>query len=190
MGLAIDIDPGQNAYLFDHSVPNADFWVSLFENLFKHATKLYGGEPLAAVTMYQWSQQSSTEELFKRVSAASQSFAQLLVLSANAHGDESATGEISTKLSRVGYEGDALKTAAHEVAVADHHFHQQAGRAHAKGATNLTEEMVIALRDVAGLAWGGAELSPIENGDFMHFDCRQTTFGHAVFSKKAPGKNK
>jgi hypothetical protein len=54
------------------------------------------------------------------------------------------------------------------------------GRAHAQAPTNLTQEMVIALRDVAGLAWGGTEMISIENGDFMHFDCRLTDFGHAV----------
>jgi hypothetical protein len=181
MGLAIDIDPGQNPYLFDHSVANADFWVGLFEHLFRHATKLYGGEPLSAATMNQWSQQCSTEELFQRVSASSQSFAQMLALSERARGDESATGEIWRKLAPAGYEGEALKTAVHEVAVADHHFHQQQGRASAKAPTNLTQEMVIALRDVAGLAWGGTEMSSIENGDFMHFDCRLTDFGHAVY---------
>jgi hypothetical protein len=181
MGLAIDIEPGQNPYLFDHSIANADFWVGLFEHLFRHATKLFGGEPLTAATMNEWSKQSSTEELFQRVSAASQSFAQMLALSARARGDESATGEISTKLAHAGYEGEALKTAVHEVAVANHHFHQQEGRASAKAPTNLTQEMVIALRDVAGLAWGGTEMSSIENGDFMHFDCRLTDYGHAVY---------
>jgi hypothetical protein len=25
-----------------------------------------------------------------------------------------------------------------------------------------------------------------ENGDFMHFDCRNTSFGYAVYSKTAP----
>lgn len=181
MGLAIDIDPGQNPYLFDHSGANADFWVTLFEHQFRHATKLFGGLPLTAATMNQWSQQMSTEELFQRVKASSQSFSQMLALSARARGDESATGEISTKLAHAGYEGDALKTAVHEVAVADHHFHQQQGRSRAKGPTNLTQEMVIALRDVAGLAWGGTEMSSIENGDFMHFDCRLTDYGQKVY---------
>jgi len=181
MGLAIDIDPSQNPYLFDHSVANADFWVGLFEHLFQHATKLYGGEPLTAATLLKWSKESSTEELFPRVKASSQSFAQLLALSARAHGNESPTGEISRALVQVGYQGEALTTAVHEVAVADHHFHQQQGRAHAQAPTNLTQEMVTALRDVAGLAWGGTEMSSIENADFMHFDCRLTDYGNAVY---------
>ncbi|HEX4417177.1 MAG TPA: hypothetical protein VH165_04720 [Kofleriaceae bacterium] len=180
VGLAIDIDPGQNPYFFDHSVANADFWVGLFERLFQYATKLYGGEALTAKTMETWSKETSTEELFPRIKASSQSFAKLLELSVRAHGDESPTGEIARSLVRVGYEGDALKTATHEVAVADHHFHQQQGRKDAKQATNLTQELVIALRDVAGLAWGGTEMSTIENGDFMHFDCRLTDFGQSV----------
>jgi hypothetical protein len=180
VGLAIDIDPGQNPYFFDHSVANADFWVGLFERLFQYATKLYGGEALTAKTMDTWSKETSTEELFPRIKASSQSFAKLLELSVRAHGDESPTGEIARSFVRVGYEGDALKTATHEVAVADHHFHQQQGRKDAKQATNLTQELVIALRDVAGLAWGGTEMSTIENGDFMHFDCRLTDFGQSV----------
>jgi hypothetical protein len=44
----------------------------------------------------------------------------------------------------------------------------------------------VALRDVAGLAWGGTEMSTIQNGDFMHFDCRNDEFGKAVVSKTAP----
>jgi hypothetical protein len=105
----------------------------------------------------------------------------MLTLSRRARGDEAATGEISRALAAVGYQGDALRTAVHEIAVADHHFHQQQGRANAQAPTNLTQEMVIALRDVAGLAWGGTEMSSIENGDFMHFDCRLTDFGNSVY---------
>jgi hypothetical protein len=181
MGIAVDIDPGQNPYLFDHSVPNADFWVTLFEHLFQHATKMFGGDPLTAATMDDWSKKSSTEELFPRIAASSKSFQLLLELSARANNDEKPTGEIYKKLAAAGYEGEALKTATHEVAVANHHFHQQEGRAHASAPTNLTQELVIALRDVAGLAWGGSEMSSVENGDFMHFDCRLTDYGNTVY---------
>ena len=30
--------------------------------------------------------------------------------------------------------------------------------------------------------WGGTEMSSTENGDFMHFDLRNTTYGHQVLS--------
>lgn len=49
---------------------------------------------------------------------------------------------------------------------------------------------MIALRDVAGLAWGGTEMSMIENGDFMHFDCRLTDFGHSVYRAGAAAHKK
>jgi hypothetical protein len=193
MGLAIDIDPGQNPYFFGHSVANADFWVGLFERLFQYATRMYGGDALTAATMLAWSKESSSEELFPRIAAASASFAKLLELSARAHGNESPAGEISIALRTAGYRDDQLKTAIHEVAVANHHFHQQQGRKDANQATNLTQELVIALRDVAGLAWGGTEMSMVENGDFMHFDCRLTDFGNSVYvaaaaSHKKPAK--
>jgi hypothetical protein len=74
--------------------------------------------------------------------------------------------------------------------VADCNFHLQQGRKDAKQATNLTQELLIALRDVAGLAWGGTEMSMIENGDFMHFDCRLTDFGQSVYLAGAAAHKK
>jgi hypothetical protein len=55
---------------------------------------------------------------------------------------------------------------------------------HREGATGLTthtQDLVVALRDVAGFMWGGTEMSSVENGDFMHFDLRNTSFGDAVY---------
>ncbi|HEX7839663.1 MAG TPA: hypothetical protein VF469_19440, partial [Kofleriaceae bacterium] len=37
-----------------------------------------------------------------------------------------------------------------------------------------------------GLSGGGTKMSMRENGDFMHFDCRNTAFGYAVYAKTAP----
>lgn len=53
-------------------------------------------------------------------------------------------------------------------------------RGQAESLTNHSQELLIALRDVAGLAWGGAEMSGNENGDFMHIDCRQDNFGRVL----------
>lgn len=58
--------------------------------------------------------------------------------------------------------------------------------ASAEELTNISMDLLVALRDVAGLAWGGTEMSSVENGDFMHFDCRQTQFGDAVYDRKSP----
>ncbi len=40
------------------------------------------------------------------------------------------------------------------------------------GFLDLDRDLVIALRDVAGLAWGASDFGGSANGDFMHFDCR------------------
>lgn len=49
-------------------------------------------------------------------------------------------------------------------------------------------EPLLALRDAAGLAWGGVEMSSNENGDFMHFDCRNDPFGKAVYDHARKNK--
>lgn len=188
LGLAVDIDPAQNPYLYDRNVDEPDFWIAYFEHLFEHATRLYGGDALTAKSMVVMSERMSTEELYQHVRVSSQSFGKLLELSARAHGDESPTGEIGTSLARVGYEGDTLTTATREIATADERFHQVKSRKNAKQVTNQSQELVIALRDVAGLAWGGTEMSPVENGDFMHWDVRLTDMGRAVIAAAAAAK--
>ena len=55
------------------------------------------------------------------------------------------------------------------------------GRDKADSLTTHSEELIVALRDVAGLAWGGTEMSHPVNGDFMHFDCRSDTLGNHLF---------
>lgn len=45
-----------------------------------------------------------------------------------------------------------------------------------QGFMNLRYELVEALRDHAGLSWGGCDLGARESGDFMHFDLRTPEF--------------
>jgi len=53
-------------------------------------------------------------------------------------------------------------------------------RGQAKGLTTQSTELIVALRDVAGLSWGGTEMSEGLSGDFMHFDCRGTAVGQRI----------
>ncbi len=46
-----------------------------------------------------------------------------------------------------------------------------------KGFLNLESPLVIALRDVAGLAWGAVDFGDGESGDMMHFDARRSGVG-------------
>lgn len=185
MGLAIDIDPTHNPYIFNESVgglthEQAMWWISTFEEMFRIATKVYGGEPIGPATLLEWSRTSSTEELFQRVQGASNAFRQFLQLSGRSK------EEIIAVLVGAGYSQDEANALVPSVQKAEARFHGGGGRQHAETITNIQQELLIALRDVAGLSWGGTEMSARENGDFMHFDCRDTEFGRAVYSRRAP----
>ena len=181
MGLAIDIQPAQNTYMFE----SASGWVSYFEELSTYAHKIFGGEILHPKTLFHWADEMSTEELYLKVKSGSDSFAQLLTYSHGLGGNEQ-NADLLEKIEKAGYKGAEAKKVAHKIALADKDFHLQEGRRNAAAPMNLNEEMLIALRDVAGLAWGGAEIAEGENGDFMHFDCRNTDFGNKVYHA---GKN-
>jgi hypothetical protein len=116
------------------------------------------------------------------VTATSNAFARYLELS------KQSKEEVVATLGKAGYSIDEANAELSNVQKAEELFHKADGRKAAKALTNIQEELLIALRDVAGLSWGGTEMSMRENGDFMHFDCRDTEFGRAVYSKKAPGK--
>jgi len=187
MGLAIDIDPAHNPYVFDEhptglTHDQAMWWIETFEQMFGIASRIYGGDPIDPKNLMDWSKTSSSEELIQRVSATSNALAKYLELS------KKPKEEILATLAKAGYSTDEANAELPNVQQALERFQKGGGRQHATALTNIREELLIALRDVAGLSWGGAEMSPLENGDFMHFDCRDTSFGHAVYSKKAPTK--
>lgn len=221
-GLAIDIDPSHNPYVFGGSkamdAKDADrktpiqiphFFNSVMELHLRRAAQLYdGGEPLTAAKLYQWSQEMSTEELFARVDRAQQALAKYLAepgkVQVGAALTETLKDKAAAKQQRK--DRDAAKVAAlAKLFVAKGYAHDEADKAAydwldfvedghdgrdaslwnnvSKGGQVLMthgKELVIALRDVAGFSWGGVEMSDKENGDFMHFDLRNTSYGQAV----------
>lgn len=54
------------------------------------------------------------------------------------------------------------------------------GRDPTRGFLNLHRDLVIALRDAAGLAWGAVDFGASESGDVMHFDCRRDGVGRVA----------
>ncbi len=52
-----------------------------------------------------------------------------------------------------------------------------AGRDPSAGFLRLHRDLVIALREVAGLAWGAVDFGTRESGDMMHFDARRSGVG-------------
>ena len=51
------------------------------------------------------------------------------------------------------------------------------GRDPLLGILSLSRDLVVALRDGAGLAWGAIDFGEAESGDLMHFDCRRDGVG-------------
>jgi hypothetical protein len=50
-------------------------------------------------------------------------------------------------------------------------------------AMNHSLDLVVALRDAAGLTWGGTEFSDHgDQADFMHFDCRNDALGKRAWN--------
>ena len=148
--------------------------------MYKIASKAYGTDALDSQKLWQMSQELSSEELVPRIRAASAGFGKLIDISVRAETSGS-KDEARSLLTSLGYKDKELDRNLNELISLNKNFHMQEGRKPAKQVTNLGEELVIALRDVAGLAWGGAELHPNENGDFMHFDCRWTGFGGVIY---------
>lgn len=54
------------------------------------------------------------------------------------------------------------------------------GRDPLKGFLNLHPDLVYALREVAGLAWGAIDFGPRASGDIMHFDLRTLGVGKVI----------
>lgn len=54
------------------------------------------------------------------------------------------------------------------------------GRDPRRGFLSLSRDLVVALRDDAGLAWGAVDFGATESGDIMHFDCRRDGVGRIL----------
>jgi hypothetical protein len=72
----------------------------------------------------------------------------------------------------------AANARGQEVQVSQSNF---TGRDPRKGFLNLPLDLVVALRDVAGLAWAAIDIGPRESGDVMHFDDRRSDSGAALY---------
>lgn len=171
MGLALDINMAQNAWFFrgggKHDQDN--------EALFAEAARMFGGAQLTASYLLQLSRTKSTEEMWAIVNQSSESIAKFLALvKRNSSGELDETKfKAEVKKLKPAWDDAKIEHAYQIGKGAEALFHDKNyGQQYARSVTNHKEEMLVALRDAAGLAWGGAEISGSVNGDFMHFDLR------------------
>jgi hypothetical protein len=183
MGLAIDIQPSQNPYIFrgkEGQTDTADDW---YESLIKIATNVYGGDQMSAKALGDWSKELSTEELYAKIDGTNGAISKYLELT-KADTETFVTTLTSSK-HHAYTESEARAIAGRRKGHWDKFHDAERKQSKAKSMTNLHEDMVIALRDVGGLAWGAGEFTAREggvNGDFMHFDCRNDAVGGGMLS--------
>ena len=181
MGLAIDIEPSQNPYIFrgkNGETDTADDW---YESLIKIATNVYGGEQMSAKTLGDWSKELSTEELYAKIDGTNGAISKYLELTKA--DTETFVQTLMASKHHTYSETEARAIAGRRKGHWDKFHDSERRQNKAKSMTNLHEDMVIALRDVAGLAWGAGEFTASEggvNGDFMHFDCRNDSVGSGM----------
>ncbi len=186
MGLAIDIDPSANGWVWDehhNSHPSMDKHLGF-------ASRLFGGRAFKAGTLDKLSDQTSTEELHAEVSTASGAFGNYLKWVKDWAKKYEADQKGTTTALVTELQSRGIKE-ADEAMVKDMMwfagwFNAASYRKGMSQLTTIKMPLLVALRDVAGLAWGGTEMGSSENGDFMHFDCRDTTFGNAVVKQMSP----
>jgi hypothetical protein len=188
-GLALDIDGGVNPYVFNGDSNDKDEANGIMAKHLRQAAQIYGGEPITPQGLAAWSEQMSTEELWARVQEASKSLGLYLALAERGDDNEifhafhdpppkgagypeKEARDAVIGVKRFGKKGWRDSVWQKDGGVKGRMFQDNTGRQNATGLMTHKMDMVVALRDVAGLAWGGTEMSPIENGDFMHFDLR------------------
>lgn len=177
MGLAIDIAPSQNAWFFRGEKTQAhDDWNM---RMFKEAARIFGGAAITPGLMHRLAETRSTEELWAIIHESSESIARYLSLCKRNRDGKLDEARFKRELHGVRADlSDAQIEAAYRFAIEqepDRWFHDaNLGQQDSRSITNHSEELLVALRDAGGLAWGGAEISGSVNGDFMHFDLRGT----------------
>ncbi len=185
MGMAMDIDPGVNPYTMPKGDGPAADWITWFyQTGFELGHRLgYGGDALNLDSLLEEGQQMSSEELHEHMLASSQSFARTVELSEQSDDDIKAA-LLAAREPYTDGPGDKgipslmekwfhpAKKMFHDAKSGERKFHE-----------TMTEskELIVALRDAAGLNWGGTEMSAGQNGDFMHFDTRNDSIGHTVY---------
>lgn len=190
-GLAIDLDPNKNPYVFATGSmtktvggKTGDSMDRIIANHLRYAAQIFGGEEVTPKTMMKWSKELSSEELTAKIDMASHSLTLYLALC------ETATDEVlETRFVNVGYPAAKAKKLAKSARKFGHSapgvrriWQDNMGRDNATGLTTHSTDLIVALRDVAGLSWGGTEMSEGASGDFMHFDCRGTSLGKKLYS--------
>jgi len=183
MGLAVDFDASRNPYVYPESdemlgaagKKGAEWWTITFDVAFAQAAQLFQGVTLSRELLVKWSKEMSSEELQAHVKSASTAIKAYIELAETK--DET---KIHDKFIAAGFSETQFAEALPDMLAFPSRFKDNFSR-NTSVISTQSVDLVVALRDAAGLAWGGTELDPNhDNGDFMHFDCRNEGIGAKV----------
>lgn len=197
MGLAIDFDPRRNPYVYAETefatMKAGEWWTVQFDILFAQAAQLYQAPTLSRANLVTWSKELSTEELHARVAAATKAIDQYFRDVETLSKDEmwkkfEAAGFTKEQFEDQTVDKKVEKGAYENAKVRMAQFKNGMNR-HTSMINTQSVELVTALRDAGGLTWGGTELTEAsDNGDFMHFDCRNEGIAQAITTWNASKK--
>lgn len=191
-GFAFDINAADNPWILTQD--GRDEGNQRTADVLERATTFMGyGTALEGKDLKKLREQMTTDELYAHLQASNVALRNYRMLA----GDEAAIraqwdmGTADVKAHDVAWwtkriaDDDALLVYQGKDDRTDSNWdHKDASN---KGFMTMREELVIALRDVAGLAWGGCDMGG-DSGDMMHFDGR--TIGDAEKLVKASKKAK
>jgi hypothetical protein len=180
MGMAIDIDPNVNPYTMPKGDGASGDWIYWFYTTgFELGKRLgFGGDALNLQSLYAEGKNMSSEELHDHMLASSKSFARTVEMSEKSDDEIKAALLAATPAYKESEIPQLIEKWFHP---AKKIYHNAKGDRKFHETMTESKELIVALRDAAGLNWGGTEMDPGQNGDFMHFDTRNDDLGHKVY---------
>jgi hypothetical protein len=173
MGVALDVAPSTNPWIFPTSIlPGRETGVV---RVMKNAQAIFGGpDAFSSKDATQMGAQQSTDEIYERMAGSNDAVRRYLAL-----GSLSGAA-LDGGLADAGVpEGE--RAAAKDNLKADVGFWKsQKGWGKTDGFMDMSRDVVRAMREAGGLAWGATDWGG-EPGDMMHFDARTDAFGKAVY---------
>jgi len=186
IGQAFDIDHDKNPWVVGN--PQAKTANDGTTSILRHATTFMGsGEGFDAKKLHQWAQELSTEDLYAQLEATNVSLRQYREMAKDpaairAQFDKRMKDAKPLAGDEAKVEYWLKKVPLHDTMLRGDksNWHGQTGNL---GIMNQSKDVVVALRDVAGLRWGATDMGESQSSDMMHWDNDHDGPAHALWAK-------
>lgn len=186
IGQALDIDSSRNPWVVGN--PQAKAANEGTTSIIRHASTLMGhGEAFDAATLSKWAQSMPTEELFDKLESSNTALREYRQI---ANDPAAIKAQFEARMARPKpMTGDEAKLEYWLKKVPLHHkmLLGEKSNWHAQdenlGFMDQSKELVVALRDVAGLRWGATDMGESQSSDMMHWDNHNDGDAHRLWAK-------